>query len=328
MPHNSLRSLLLALAVVSLTVPVYAQQPFEDLGAETATHVEGKPLPVRFDALSCLRLDAQGNVLAGDSRAKTITTISPKGQVLRTRELPFGPEAMVLAEDGTLYVGGQGRVAKVGAGGEILKSANTPDDAKSELGAARRGGNRPIRVSGLACTSDAVFVAFGSGWSTGSKSKLYRLSRDLEGPQLIDEGLRGCCQRCDLIARDDVVYLAENAAHRVVLYSGRGEVMSKWGSRSRTSLDGFGSCCNPMNLAFDAGGTLYTAESGLGRVKRYSTDGKYLGLVGYIGVERFTQASGLAASCSNIAIAVTPDGERVYVMDYKQNLIRVLERRK
>ena len=82
-----------------------------------------------------------------------------------------------------------------------------------------------------------------------------------------------------------------------------------------------------MNLCFDSQGVIYTAESGLGRVKRYSTDGKFLGLLGYTGVERFTRAGSLAASCSNIAIAVTSDGKRVYVMDYKANLIRVLQKK-
>jgi sugar lactone lactonase YvrE len=79
-----------------------------------------------------------------------------------------------------------------------------------------------------------------------------------------------------------------------------------------------------MNLCLDAGGTLYTAESGPGRVKRYTPGGEFLGLVGYLGVTRFSRASGLAASCSNMAIAVTPDGKRVYVMDYKNKRIRVL----
>ena len=83
-----------------------------------------------------------------------------------------------------------------------------------------------------------------------------------------------------------------------------------------------------MNLCFDKEGVLYTSESGLGRVKRYATDGRYLGLVGYVGVERFTNAGRMAASCSNIAIAVTPDGSRVYVMDFKENSIRVLQRKR
>jgi sugar lactone lactonase YvrE len=161
----------------------------------------------------------------------------------------------------------------------------------------------------------------------GSKSKLFRFDRDLKNPKLLAEGLRGCCQRCDIVQRDGVLYLAENSVHRVVRMERDGQVLGQWGERSRTDLSGFGSCCNPMNLCFDADGVLYTAESGLGRVKRYTSDGKFLGLAGYIGVERFTNAGRLAASCSNIAIAVTPDGTRVYVMDVKNNLIRVLQKK-
>jgi len=47
-----------------------------------------------------------------------------------------------------------------------------------------------------------------------------------------------------------------------------------------------------------------------------------------VGVERFANAGRLASSCSNIAIAVTPSGDRVYVMDHKNNLIRVLQKKK
>lgn len=182
-------------------------------------------------------------------------------------------------------------------------------------------------VSGIAVTDNDVFVAFGSGWSMGSKSKLFRFDRDLENPQVLAEGLRGCCQRCDAVARDGILYLAENAVHRVVAYDRQGEVLDKWGQRSRTAIEGFGSCCNPMNLCFDAHGVLYTAESGTARVKRYSLDGEYLGLVGYVGTHRFTRTGGVASSCSNISIAVTPDGSRVYVMDIKNKLIRVLQKK-
>jgi sugar lactone lactonase YvrE len=81
-----------------------------------------------------------------------------------------------------------------------------------------------------------------------------------------------------------------------------------------------------MNLSFDSNGVLYTAESGMARVKRYTPEGEFLGLVGYIGVERFRRAGRQASSCSNIAIAVTPEGNRVYVMDYTNNVIRVLQK--
>ena len=339
---KTLRILLAAVAVAaaasSLTLgqppaerpPAPARDPGVpefDIGTESATHKEIEPLAISFEQLTALRLDGDGNLLACDSLAGKIKRIGPDGKLLSTIEPGFGPESIDVAADGTIYCGGKGRLAMLDPGGKVIKTADLPGGVETPLGELRRGFARPVQLSGIAVTDKHVFVAFGSGWSLGSKSKLFRFDRQLDNPKLLIEGLRGCCQRCDLIARDGVLYLAENSAHRVVAVDCEGTELGKWGQRSRTELEGFGSCCNPMNLDFDAAGTLYTAESGLGRVKCYTTDGEFLSLVGYIGVERFTNAGHLAASCSNIAIAVTPDASRVYVMDFKENLIRVLQKK-
>lgn len=304
------------------------QEPAVDVGAEAASHVELEPLAVEFKRLSSLRLHPGGNLLACDEGAQEIKVINPAGKQVATIKPGFGPEAINVAANGTIYCGGKGQLAKLDKSGRALKTAPVPENIASTIASKRRAMSRKPRISGIAVCGEDVFVAFGSGWSLGSKSKLFRFDLELENPQLLAEGLRGCCQRCDIVARDGVLYLAENSAHRVVLFDREGEVRGKWGARSRTELQGFGACCNPMNLSFDSSGVLYTAESGIGRVKRYSTDGKFLGLVGHVGVQRFTRAGPLAASCSNIAIAVAPDGGRVYVMDYKNNLIRVLQKKK
>ena len=137
--------------------------------------------------------------------------------------------------------------------------------------------------------------------------------------------MRGCCQRLDIVSKDGNLFVAENARHRVVEFNRDGEQIGKWGERGREGLEGFGSCCNPMNLFFNSKGDLYTAESGLGRIKKYSDDGKLKSLVGYVGVERFARAGRVAASCSNITIATNKDESLVYVLDYSNSLIRVLK---
>ena len=315
------------------------QDKIEDVAAERATHKEIEPLEVEFGRLSALRLDARGRLLACDEEQKAIKVIGPEGKLLETIRLEFGPEAIDTASDGTIYCGGQGRLAKIDKDGKLIKTVDVPgkeekadqnkekkEEAPPPESRRRRPRSRGQRVSGIAVLQDDLFVAFGSGWSMGSKSKLFRLDRELENPVLLADGLRGCCQRCDVVARDGTIYLAENAAHRIVSLDREGKDLGKWGERGRTGIEGFGSCCNPMNLCFDSEGVLYTAESGMGRVKRYTADGKLLDLVGYVGVDRFNRAGGLASSCSNIAIAATPDGKRVYVMDHKNNLIRVLQK--
>lgn len=335
--NKTLICLTAAFLIAALTVPGLAQPrrrpprrsagaPARDEGADTASHKELTPLNVKFKALSTLRLAPGGNLLAGDEGANEIKIISPAGKQIGAIKLSFGPESIDVAADGTIYCGGQGQVAKVSKEGKVLATATMPDAAKSSA-PPRRGRSRKQRVSGMAVGPTDLFVAFGSGWSTGSKSKLVRFDLNLKNPKLLAEGLRCCCQRCDITVRKGVLYLAENAVHRIVRYDREGKVLSKWGKRARTGLEGFGACCNPMNLCFGSDGVIYTAESGLARIKRYDINGKFLGLVGYVGTTRFTRASGLAASCSNIAIDVTPDGKRVYVMDYANKIIRVLEKK-
>ncbi len=290
-------------------------------GAETpiqaATHQEkeciGTTKETQFGALSSFCLNSDGNLLCCDAKASQIKVITPVGKVLDTWKMPFAVWRIRRADDGSVYVGGTGVLARLDSKGKIIKKV------------ASDGSNFPkAKVSGIAVTNDYVFASLGSGWSLRSKAVIVRFDRNLGKPKTIAQDLRGCCQRLDLAAKDDAVYVAENARFRVVRYDAEGKVLSSWGEKSRTSVEGFGACCNPMNIIFGPGGELYTAESGLGRVKRYSPDGKFLGLVGQIGVLRFTRAGRTASSCSNITVAVTKDAKRVFVQDVSRNIIRVL----
>ena len=67
-----------------------------------------------------------------------------------------------------------------------------------------------------------------------------------------------------------------------------------------------------MNVAFGPEGAIYTAEDDTGRIKRYSSDGKLLGLVGAVEVR---------PGCKNVSIAVNADGSRVYMLDITRNQI-------
>jgi hypothetical protein len=72
------------------------------------------------------------------------------------------------------------------------------------------------------------------------------------------------------------------------------------------------------------GGVYFAAESGVGRVKKYATDGKFLGLVGYVDTTKFDGGSALAAQSCYIPIEVNRDASRIYVMDVRAHIIRVL----
>lgn len=300
---------------------VFATCVCDATGAEP-THVEiesiGKTAETKFVALSSFDLNGDGNLLACDSRAKVIKVISPKGKLLGEWKLPFGPTRIRCASDGTVYVGGLSVLAKLDGNGKVLKRITLP---VTNTRRRRRG----TKVSGIAVTGKYVFASFGRGGSLGARATIVRFDRDLGQPKQIAQGMRGCCQRLDLAARDDVLYVAENTRYRIVRLDADGKVLSTWGKRGRTGLEGFGSCCNPMNITFGSNGELYTAESGLGRIKRFTPDGRLLGLVGRVGTRRFSRAGRVASSCSNITISVSKDGRLVFVQDVSAGLIRVLQ---
>jgi len=314
------------LAAMLLAFPAAA----EDTDLPKATHVEAEPLDIEFESLAAMIFDAKGRLLAADGDGQCIRVIDTvdsegKATVVDTIKLPFKPESMETTASGEIYCGGQGTIVRINAKGKIVARTGAPDSPDPHNNNSRGYHARPSRVSGIAALDGDVYVAVGTSWSVRSLSNLYRFSVDLKEPKLLLENLRGCCQRCDIKARDGRIYIAENAAYRVKIIDREGEVLEQFGKKSREGLEDFGACCNPMNLAFDTEGDLYTSESGLGRVKRYSTDGKLLGLVGIVDTARFERGSHLASSCSNMAIAVSEDGKTVYVMDYQNSKIRVLK---
>ena len=162
------------------------------------------------------------------------------------------------------------------------------------------------------------------GNSTRATEDFYRFKRDLTEPVKIVERQYGCCSHIDLRVANGELLIAENSRHRVNRFDLDGKPIATWGQRDRTNLAGFTACCNPCNFDFGPGGVLYTAESGVGRVKKYTADGKFLGLVGYVDTTKFDNGSQLAAQSCYIPMEVNADASRIYVMDVRAAIIRVL----
>jgi len=286
--------------------------------AVDATHSEAEAIGVaadaRFDSLSSFCLDSAGNLVAADSGARLIRTLSTEGKPIKNWKLDFAPSCVRADDDSTFYVGGEGRVVKLDKDGKTLVTF------KSD------GKNFPSgRVSGIAVLDKHVFVAAASGWNYRTGGIIVRFDRDLAQPKEIVSGLRCCCGRLDLAAAAGTLYAAENARHCVNRYDSDGKALGAFGKSDRNDLESFGGCCNPMNIALGPGGDVYTAESGPDRVKRFSSDGKFLGLVGDIGTVHLTREGRQLGACTPSTIAVSKDGKAVYVQDASNNLIRVLK---
>jgi len=282
-----------------------------------------------------------------------IRVLRPDGKVIGRWTLDFSPTAINTAPDGTVYAGGDGQLAKLDRQGKVLQTADSPGvaemlerleslkkaqaaapptekpadapadkpaekpspaDEEAEKARLREAARSAAAISGIAATEKDLFVACRSSMGFA----VYRMDRSFGNPMKIVSGLRGCCGQMDIQARDGKLYAAENARFRVVCYDREGKELAAWGERDRKGADGFGSCCNPMNLRFGPEGDLYTSEASLGRIKRYSPEGKLLGVVG---------TAEVVGGCKHVPVVVSKDGRRVFLLDITTSSIAVLEKR-
>jgi len=172
-----------------------------------------------------------------------------------------------------------------------------------------------MRIASISASRDEVFFACSS--STGSGFDVWRTDYQFAKAKKIGESLRGCCGQLDVQANDNGIYVAENTRHRVSGFSREGRPSLQFGSRERGRDDAFEGCCNPMNVAFGDDGSVYTAESGSGRIKRFSAQGSFKELVGQVE---------LVPGCKKVSIAVSPQGDQVYMLDITRGHIVVMTR--
>lgn len=172
-----------------------------------------------------------------------------------------------------------------------------------------------MRVASISEADGQVYVATSA--PKGYGFAVWRMNRDFAEADSIVDGLSGCCGQMDVQAGKDGLFVAENSRHRVCRFDENGKLVCEWGSQARTGTRGFGSCCNPMNVAFGPGGSVYTAESGSGRIKRYDAEGNLLGLVGSVEI---------VPGCKKVSIAVDSSGDRVYMLDITRHHIVMMER--
>ena len=163
------------------------------------------------------------------------------------------------------------------------------------------------KITAVAVSEKDVFVATGA--RQGSGYEVYRLNLDLDDAQCVLKGLRGCCGQMDIHARDDQIYVAENTKFSVGVYDRDGNEVSRFGERLAKDNQGFGSCCNPMNVICCADGNILTAESSIGKIKRFDPSGE---MIGYVGRAR------IGGGCKHVAIGFDEKRDRYYVQ-YEDN---------
>jgi sugar lactone lactonase YvrE len=332
----------------------------------------------------CLNLDGNLLVCCGDDRMETkldpdtkkVTTVkvgapsevrvfSPDGKQLRAWSVNMQPQAICVHGDGTIFVGGEGRLVNLSPEGKILSSGDMPGAAKkpkaepeapktaeqppkteskpksggffssliqalglgesdpeasSSLSAEERAEIAALRersqreITGMAVSDQDLFVACRS--SEGLGYVVWRMDLNFQNPKLVVTQLSGCCGQMDVQAHDGELWIPENSRHRVNRYDRDGKLLASFGKDDRKAASGFGGCCDPKNVRFSSNGEMYTSESGPPVVvKRFSPDGKFLGVVG---IPKFE------SGCVRVSVEVSKDGKQVYVLNTDDNAIHVL----
>lgn len=167
------------------------------------------------------------------------------------------------------------------------------------------------RITSLAVNSKDVFLCC----RTGVGYDVWRMDHDFSSPSQVVSGLSGCCGQCDIQADEENLVLAENTKFRVSLLDRDGKRLTSFGSRAGQSEDGFGSCCNPMNVRCCSNGDILTAESSIGLIKRYNKEGDFLGTVG---------KARIGGGCKHVAIGFDEKRDRYYMQYEDKNQICVM----
>ncbi len=170
------------------------------------------------------------------------------------------------------------------------------------------------RVTAVAVADNDLFVATSA--RVGFGYEVYRMDLNLENSKQLLDGLSGCCGQMDIHARGDQLFVAQNTKFNVGIYDRDGESIADFGERLNQDNQGFGSCCNPMNVLCCENGDILTAESSIGKIKRFNSDGE---LIGYIGRAR------IGGGCKHVAIGFDQKLDRYYVQYEDKHQICVLK---
>ncbi|MEQ1905213.1 MAG: hypothetical protein ABL888_13580 [Pirellulaceae bacterium] len=166
-------------------------------------------------------------------------------------------------------------------------------------------------IPSIAATATDVFVTT----STGMGYEVWRTDAEFENPVKVVNKLSGCCGQMDIFATEDKLLIAENTRFQVGVYDRDGKRKLEFGERAQSGDNGFGSCCNPMNVICCNNGDILTAESSIGKIKRFNAEGE---MIGYVGKAR------IGGGCKHVSIGFDEKLDRYYVQYEDKNQICIL----
>ena len=172
-------------------------------------------------------------------------------------------------------------------------------------------------VRSIAVTETDIFLCCPP--PRGYAAVVWRFDHNFENEKLIVQNLAGCCGQMNIGAFGDKLVIPENGRFRVHVYDREGNRLHSWGKSEREASgdEGWGSCCNPMNITFDQEGNILTSEASVGAIKRFKQDGTFL---------EFVAQSKVVPGCKHTPIGLSLDGNTVYMLDITQSQVMLMKR--
>jgi hypothetical protein len=304
-----------------------------ELGREFAYDIEGlakidpnlilyeestQPINTGFTNSYGIAVDSQELVYVAGDRAVRIFT--ERGGLVSEIKLAGMPRCLTASGKGNIYVGVKGHVEVYDSGGKQLASWQSINDDSI--------------LTSIAVWKDDVFVA-----DAGNRIVLhYDTAGKLIGrigEKNESKGIAGFVipsPYFDLaVGSDGLLRVANPGRHRVEAYTFDGNLELWWGKFS-SEVEDFCGCCNPVNFAILEDGSFVTCEKGVIRIKIYSPEGKFVGVVA--GPEQLVK-DGVSYICKTTAecqtggfdVAVGPSGQ-IFVLDTIKNVVRTFSKKK
>ena len=170
-----------------------------------------------------------------------------------------------------------------------------------------------LAIKSIAVNEKDMYVTCSA--TKGYGYEIWRMTQELTEPEQVVGAVSGCCGQMDIQAMGDQLLIAENTKFRVGIYDRDGEMVSNFGKRDRTGDEGFGSCCNPMNIRCCSNGDILTAESSIGTIKRFNKEGDLVGVIG---------KAKIGGGCKHVALGIDEKRDRYYMMYEDEGAICVL----
>jgi len=276
------------------------------------------PIKTGFAKTHGVAVDSKSSVyVAGD---KAIRIFALSGDRLDEVKLDDTPRCLTITTDGTIYAGLKDHV-------EVYDSQGQKQASWDSLG-------KDAILTSIAASEENVFVADAGHRIVVQYDKAGNIIKDIGKKDTFrnNPGFVIPSPYFDVTApRNGLLWIVNPGRLRIEAYTLEGDIEFWWGAPS-AAVEGFCGCCNPVNIAMLPDGGFVTCEKGLVRIKIYSTDGSFKGVVA--GPEQFgaggtTKICMLPEECKTSGFDVAVDREgRIFVLDTVDNIVRMFTRRK